>query len=584
MIKEFSMSNDKVIVNFTAKYCDSSEKLLNSNGFERVLKSYLNHIHSKNSLIYKGLTEIFPGQDTEKISGSLCILLKTLISLELQELPEINEQYGRLVKNPVLLYDFIEDFYKYWRKLERYTVIHNSHQSEGFEQTNFIEANANFSKLILSTYRLLQKHIIGSSPRVYRQIPAGGNAGIIVSGMNWDIPCGYSKLANIPFIENILLDTPFITYPKKNTRDGYFEETGINPLKYCNINPDHWMCYPAKIGTLLAYIYFHRDFMAHGIALSNLFELAQKSEYIGRRPDIIYVFGARDNFDKARTVFYDDEENNIMLGYVSHNESIDYFGYMKKMSLTLHNLIMIKRGCLPVHGAMVNVSLKNGKRANIVIMGDSGAGKSETLEAFRSLNENYISDMTIVFDDMGVLKMGPTGRPVASGTEIGAFVRLDDLDPGYAFRELDRCIFMNPDKTNARLIIPVASYKDVVKEYPVDMFLYANNYEDSFEEGKELEFFTSMDEAKRVFRLGTRMAKGTTTERGLVHSYFANPFGPYQKQKETDKLIDFYFDAFFSFGIKVGQLRTQLGISGREKIGPTNAAIRLLECIESLNE
>ena len=53
---------------------------------------------------------------------------------------------------------------------------------------------------------------------------------------------------------------------------------------------------------------------------------------------------------------------------------------------------------------MVNVVLKNGKEANIVIMGDSGAGKSESLEAFRALSEEYISDMTIIFDDMGVFK------------------------------------------------------------------------------------------------------------------------------------------------------------------------------------
>ena len=584
MVKEFSISNDKVIVNFTAKYCDSPEKLLSSSGFERVLKSYISRIKNKNSIIYKGMAEVFPVQDSFSMVSNIRILLKMLVSLELDELSKINDHYDQLLKNPIILYDFIEDFYKYWRKLERYTVIQSSHQNEGFQQVTFIEANSEFSKLILTTYRQIQKHIIGVMPSVYRQIPAGGNAGIIVSGMDWDIPDSYSNLSNIPFIETILLDTPFITYPKRNTRDGFFEETMANPLEYCDINPDHWMCYPAKIGTLLAYIYFHRDFMAHGIALSNLFELAKKSEYMGRRPDIVYVFGAKDNFDKVKTVFFDDEENSIMMGYVSHSDAIDYFGYMKKMSLTLHNLIMIKRGCLPVHGAMVNVVLKNGKQANVIIMGDSGAGKSETLEAFRSLNESYISDMTIVFDDMGVVKLPPTGKPTASGTEIGAFVRLDDLDPGYAFRELDRCIFMNPDKTNARLIIPVASYKDVVKSYPVDMFLYANNYEEGFEQGKELEFFDLIDEAKKVFRTGARIAKGTTTENGLVTSYFANPFGPHQKQAETDKLLDLYFDAFFSTGTKVGQLRTQLGIPGKEKSGPTNAAIRLLECIESLNQ
>ena len=84
-------------------------------------------------------------------------------------------------------------------------------------------------------------------------------------------------------------------------------------------------------------------------------------------------FGINDG-EELKTVFYDDKENNIMLGYINYSEEIDYFGYMKKMILTLHNLIMIKRGNLPIHGAMVNIQMKNGKNANVVIMGDSGAG------------------------------------------------------------------------------------------------------------------------------------------------------------------------------------------------------------------
>ena len=69
---------------------------------------------------------------------------------------------------------------------------------------------------------------------------------------------------------------------------------------------------------------------------------------------------------KIQTVFYDDKENDIMLGYINYNEAIDYFGYMKKMTLTLHNLIMIKKGYLPIHGAMVNIVTKNNKTANVI--------------------------------------------------------------------------------------------------------------------------------------------------------------------------------------------------------------------------
>ncbi|NMM62084.1 phosphoenolpyruvate carboxykinase [Clostridium sp. P21] len=577
MQKEFSLSNGKAMINFTAKYCNTAEKLLGSKGFKIVLEAYISKIKSKESNVYKYIENSMSCDDTN-ILENIINVLKLLMVLKAEEIRKFNEKYNKFLEDKDKFISFIEGLYGFWRKLERYTIVQNNKIGEGFQSVNFIDANNDFSNLILDTYRKVEENVIGEKPKVYRQLPAGGNAGLILNDIKWPYPSGYECLNKIPFIESILVDPPFIIYPKKNKRDGIFTECNENPLINCSINENHWFCYPAKVGTLLAYIYFHRDFMAHGVTLCNLFELAKEKEYRGKKPDIVYAFGVRDNNEDIRTIFYDDKENDIMLGYVNYKEVIDYFGYMKKMTLTLYNLIMIKRGYLPIHGAMVNIITKDDKEANVIIMGDSGAGKSESLEAFRQLSYNYISDMTIIFDDMGFLKINDEGKPLGFGTEIGAFVRLDDLDVGYAFREIDRSIFMNPDKINARLVIPVASYKEITKGYPVDIFLYANNYEDS----EELEFFTDVDKAIDVFRKGIRMAKGTTTESGLVSTYFANPFGPVQKIEETDKLIYKYFYNFFDKGVKVGQLRTMLGIPGKEKEGPKKAAIKLLEQIRNL--
>jgi energy-coupling factor transporter ATP-binding protein EcfA2 len=584
MKKEFSLSNDKVMINFTVKYCDTMEKLIDSSGFKRVVNSYFERIKSRRTNIFRFVEDSLGIKESEQYSSEIIGLMKLLTIEKADAVIKLNNRYEKILKSKDDFVNLVEDLYGYWRKLERYTIVHSSkvNGGEGYESVSFIDANSNFSKLVLNTYRRIEEHVIGSKPTVYRQLPAGGNAGLIVNNNRWHIPEEYSSLKNIPFITSILLDPPFISYPKKNTRSGVFDEVFENPLKDCTINKDHFFCYPAKVGDLLAFLYFHRDFMSHGVTLSNLFEMAREEEYKNAKPDLVYVFGARDVSEKVRTSFYDDEKNGIMLGYVSYGDAIDYFGYMKKMTLTLHNLLMIKRGYLPIHGAMVNIVMKNGKSANVVIMGDSGAGKSESLEAFRGLSEDYISDMTIVFDDMGVLKLNKDGKPLGFGTEIGAFVRLDDLDQGYAFKEIDRSIFMNPDKINARLVMPVATYKEIIKGYPVDLFFYANNYEDVSEGESEIEYFNSANEAIPVFRAGARMAKGTTSEKGLVESYFANPFGPVQKMEETDKLISQYFDSFFNSGVKVGQIKTCLGLEGKEKEGPKKAAIRLFEIIKSL--
>ncbi|MEG0367925.1 MAG: phosphoenolpyruvate carboxykinase, partial [Coprobacillus sp.] len=111
--------------------------------------------------------------------------------------------------------------------------------------------------------------------------------------------------------------------------------------------------------------------------------------------------------------------------------------------------------------------------------------------------------------------------------------------------------------------------------------LYANNYDDGDE---ALSFFDNEKEALDVFRAGARMAKGTTTEMGIVESYFANPFGPVQRREQTEPILQDYFKRMFKQGVKVGQLRTRLGIKGNEHKGPQDAAKAILKFVTGETE
>ena len=277
--------------------------------------------------------------------------------------------------------------------MERYTIVHNNSISSGLQSVRFLHANELFNELVLSIYRRIQETVMGYQHLVYRQLTAGANAGLTLSDITWNCPIEYNGLTSIPFITSVMFKPPFISYTKRNTRDGIFQEHTTNPVENIILNEDDWFLFPAKVGNMLTFVYFHKDYMVHGFALSNLFELAKASEYIGKKPDIIYVFGYPDGIEEKRTFYYKDKKNDILIGYANHCDDIDYFGYMKKMLLTLHNVKQMEQGRLPLHGAMVNILLKNGTEANIVIIGDSGAGKSESLEAFRTLNEKYIRHM-----------------------------------------------------------------------------------------------------------------------------------------------------------------------------------------------
>ena len=581
MNTEWSLSRGKAIFNFSMRYYTNYDQLLESEAFRSLLERYLKKIEAApHSNAAEILDRFFPQMELDQRIAAIRRFVRLLCSMDLKEISESLPEYADAYENRVALRSAAEDFYTYWRRLERYCVLFEDRAGNGLASSYFLTAKSRFDELCLAFYRQVTRNISLTDPFVYRQVHAGTNVGMICGPVVWPIPREYAKLSGIAFIKTLILETPFITYPRKTTRSGVFREVDANPLERIGINPDHFFCMPIWVGNLLAYVYVHRDFLTHGIALANLFEIANEREIAGRKPDLVYIMGGENHREEGEDIFHYDRRNDIMVGFVSKHEEYDYFGYMKKMVLTLHNVRQIHRGNLPIHGAFVTVTLKSGKSANVCIMGDSGAGKSESIEAFRKLAADYISDMTVVFDDMGTFVLQDNGSIQAYGTEIGAFVRLDDLDSGYAFKELDRSIFMNPDKVNARLIVPVSSYEEISRGHSVDLFLYANNYEAVDDRHPSVQLFQSKEEAIPTFLEGKRMTKGTTSEVGLTTSYFANPFGPVQKQEKMKPLIDKYFDVLFTSGVRVGVLRTQLGIAGHESSGPEEAAKELFRLIQ----
>ncbi len=565
---KLNLDRGKAILNFSEEFCRTSLEILESSGFDRVMNSFIKNLQRKDDTIYRYLKNC---NDDKGIIEDLKIISKLLLVMNADEICHIYQDYAPYFCDREMFISIVEAFYLFWRRLERYAVVYNKHIQTGFQNVQFVEAQNKFEELVLSTYRKIEESALGYKQRIYRQITAGVNAGLIVSQLHTSLPEEYHNLKDIPFIQSVTIHPPFITYSKRNKRDGVFPEIYENPIENIQFKKHQWFCYPAKVGDLIAFVYFNVAFMSQGVTLCNLFELACEEEYLNRKPDMIYVYGYDDG--QKNEVFYQDNKNDMMVALLSAHDDFDYFGYMKKMILTLHNVRKINHHQLPIHGAMVKMILQNGDVKNVVVMGDSGAGKSETIEQIKVYGAPYIREIKTIYDDMGVL-MCDNGVVKTSGTEIGAFVRLDDLDVGYGYKELDRSVFMNPDKINARIVIPITPYKDVVEHHNVDYFLYANNYES---DGSSLTFFDNIDSALDVFRSGKRMAKGTTTESGIVESYFANPFGPVQRQEMTDKILVDYFQMMINQGVKIGQIRTRLGIVGREHSGPKEAAIAILK-------
>ncbi len=578
----FKFVDDKIIIQSKGRICETPDELLKSQPFRIFLKGVLERLSRRDSR----LVNIFGSQPLDEDNLTLLIqVLQYLTMLDRRVIPDILPGSEEFFDDPKLLNDFVEHLYNAWRHYDRFVIV-SGFQGEALDDRPYRTFNDTVEQLmhlVRGTYRDIRENITRKHPRVYRQTRAGVDFATIVSNDD-PIAAGigrlgtdYTKLEHIPVIRQILVYPPLVLDPPMNKRKGQFQRIQENPLERVEVDTGEWLCYPAKVGELLILTYIHEKFLELGLSMCNLFELAS-DEDLEKQPDAIYLFGVPgdtlDRYGSHPTVFYDDQDRDLLVGAVPNQDRFGYFGYLKKMMLTLHNIAMMKRGRMPFHGALAEIMLQ-GEVFSVLFLGDSGAGKSETLEAFRVLGEKMLQDMIIIADDMGTLDIRD-GKVKGYGTEVGAFIRLDDLQPGYEFGQMGRAIFMSPSGTNARLLLPVTTYSDIVRGSDIDMIFYANNYEKVDEEHPIIGRFSDSDSALSVFREGRVMCKGTTAKEGIVRSYFANIFGPPQYMKLHEEIAQRFFNQFFKNDVFVGQVRTRLGLEGWETRGPEAAARALI--------
>lgn len=579
-LRELQFEGNQIILHTDGVLCGTSGEVVGSRTFQAVLDIFLDHLIEKEDPILDSLP---PGIGTEEGRAGLKTLLRHLGETPLVHAAKTVPGAKVYADNPRPLHMLVEKFYDFWRAFDRYLVCHSEQGPQSHDLRPYRTFNATTERLAYLTrglYRDICENITGDHCRIYRQVSAGADVGLIAVQKKWSPANPAAQvLEDVPFIRQVLINPPLIIDPPENRRTGQFLRVEENPLEGLALEEGKWLCYPAQVGPVVVFIYFHQMFMGLGCSLANLFELAT-DEQVAAGPDAIYLYGIDpgrlSRYGDVPTVFFDDERNGLLVAAVPGEDRFGYFGYLKKMTLTLHNILMMKRGRMPFHGAMAIIHMKGGRSANILVIGDTATGKSETLEALRLLGESSIRGITIIADDMGSLGIREDGRVEGYGTEIGAFIRLDDLQQGYAFGQVDRAIIMSPQKANARVLVPVGSLGEILAGHAVDYLLYANNYEQVDASHPLISPLPTPDAALRVFREGAAMAKGTTTATGLVHSYFANIFGPPQYPDLHEDLARKTFEAAYNSNAFVGQLRTRLAVPGYEMNGPREAAAALL--------
>jgi hypothetical protein len=391
-------------------------------------------------------------------------------------------------------------------------VVSNGTETPDTVKEKVTEKAQRLADLILETRRLLLSKV-GLDEGVRRSYGLDASPNVSageISGHYFNYPAEYSLLGHVPLTIAADMKTGVDYSTPSNKRAKPFYELPHNPLNLRDFTIEEWVSVPLRVGTslIVAFIHKSRGCIEMEPGLLNLFPFAKVDDILNfRTPDGIFFFGDPNATEKDLGYYY-DEENKLLIGMVPNIDELKYFGYVKKPVLTLHNVLAILNGELPLH-----------------------CGCTRYTVGFNENDKPYIAGMYIKADDMGKIMLVKSEnnitRPIFSGTETGAFACLDGFSPEAKLQMAGREVGYNKHTgSNARQIVPVTDVNELFRNDPLDVLLYMNNFS-LIEPGQSaIKSDMHIEDALEHFRLGERVAAGSTqTSRGSKESsYWANPF------------------------------------------------------------
>lgn len=533
--------------------CNTPEHLLKSLAFSKFLEKYK-------------MEFILNLRNRKENQLEVQSKIKFIQEISARDFLKILESENALKENTsernTALVKFIDGGFHHFRNVtySRLTRLHNEVVTTGTETPDSIkdlvtEKAASLSQLVLETRRLLLKKVkldAGVRRSVGMEVHPSVTSGEI-SGHYLNLPSDYVSLSYVPLTVAADIRTGVDYSTPANKRAYPFYELDHNPFKHVKFVPEDWVAVPLRVGAWLIIAYLHKSngCIEMEAGLLNLFPFADAEDICSnRRPDGVFIFG-----DPASTMddlgYYWDKENELLVGLVPNLDECKYFGYCKKPVLTLHNVLAIRAGDLPLH-----------------------CGCTRYVVHFaEETGEPYITEMLVKADDMGRARLekdkDDVTRMMFYGTETGAFACLDGFSEHAKLQMKGREVGYNQESgSNARQIVPVASVSEVMTGDPLDGLMYNNNY-NIIEQGQQT-IHTNMTvvEAIEHFRKGERVAAGSTqTHRGKKEiSYWANPF-PLLLESDGSVLHPALYEKFLETEKQFTDVMTELVASGEMMLG-----------------
>ena len=107
MKSEFYLNNDKVTIDFTKKYCNSFETILDSYGFRNLIEEYLKKSKNRNTNNFKFLEASLKSSDIKYIVDNITSIFKLLIMMNVDEAISYNNNFRDILKDNKLFFNVI---------------------------------------------------------------------------------------------------------------------------------------------------------------------------------------------------------------------------------------------------------------------------------------------------------------------------------------------------------------------------------------------------------------------------------------------------------------------------------------------
>lgn len=248
------------------------------------------------------------------------------------------------------------------------------------------------------------------------------------------------------------------------------------------------------------------------------------------------------------------DNSSLPVSWVSKDKLTDYMGYLKKPILTLHNEKVKEMGGVPIHGAAFTIVFKNGLRKTVVMTGDSGTGKSETVIAMREKivkqlgQAAEVADVEMLAGDMLSLWKGADGEVYMLGTESGDFLRMSDISQEWQDRysdKIDSASVTNADHpTNPRTTIGgLCDPEKFLRPVRINMVFNIDNFNDT--DSALQEITSGQNFFGNTVPRGQRQEKGTSGDQPNIFATIDNDRGLSGRRElmqrygeEIDDLLD----------------------------------------------